>query len=698
MEEVTKKITFNGEELVFKTNKLAPRAGSAIWAQIGETVVLTVVSMSSGQSSLNYFPLGVEYLEKMYAGGKISGSRFLKRDGRPSDDAVLKARQVDHSIRSLFPNGFKREVNVIINVLAYDGVHDPETLAVTSASMALMNSDIPFDGPSASVVVGVKGEELILNPVDTEEMHESLDGEFIVSLREDRVLNIEGWGKSIPEEKMKEVLEFAQEKSRPLIEVQKEFQKEVGKEKIVFEAPEEQVELQKMMADKYATQISEALYHPEDRQSLLEAIQNEYVESLGEDSEVNSGDVMEAIEYVAKKIMRNGILESEKRTSGRKLDEVRDLSIEVGVLPRVHGSSIFSRGKTQCMAITTLASTRLAQSSENYKGEGEKAFMHHYSGPNYSFGQAGRFNYYAGRREIGHGNIGESALKQMLPNNTDFPYTIRVASEILSQMGSSSMAATCAASLSLMDAGVPLKKHVGGISVGLVTADDDLNTYKLLTDMEDVEDFFGDMDFKVTGTTEGVTSIQLDNKLMGVPVSILKEAFDAARKARMFIIEEMTKVISEPRAELSEYAPKVDIIRISPEKIGDLIGPGGKTIKAIMEKAGEGLDIDIQDDGQVNITAISKAQRDIAVNEIEGIVAEPEVGRTYTGTVAKIMDFGFFVDVTKSISGLVHVSEMTDGFVKDPNDLVKTGDVVKVKLKEFKDGKQSYTMKGVAQD
>lgn len=677
--------------MVFKFGKLAPRAESAVLAQLGETVVLTVVSMNNKDTTLDYFPLTVEYVEKYYAGGVISGSRFLKREMRPSDTAVLKGRQIDHSIRSLFPKSFKKDVNVIVTVLSYDGTHDPELLAVNSASMALMLSSIPFNGPSAAVRVGIKGSELMINSGN--DIEEELDGEFMVSVREDRVLNIEGWGKQIPEEMMGQVLDKAVEYCQPILQAQKEFAKEHGKAKIEIAdlpAPEELID---QVKKDHSEQITNALFDKENRNKLMQEVKDK----LAENEELSASDIDTAVEYVARKIMRTNILKEGKRTSGRNIDEIRDLEVEVGVLPRVHGSALFRRGKTQCLSVATLGSTRLVQTLESFEGEEEKPFMHHYNGPSYSLGEAGRFAYYPGRREIGHGHIAENALKAVLPNTEEFPYTIRVVSEILSQQGSSSMAATCGTSLALMQAGVPLKAQVGGISVGLITNDDDINDYKLLTDLEDVEDFYGDMDFKVTGTAQGVTAIQLDNKLMGVPVAILKAAFEKSKEARLKILEVMNAEIAEPNKDLSQYAPRVKVIKINPDKIGELIGPGGKNIKGIYEKCNNMVDIDIKDEGLVYLTSASAEMSKLAEDMINSVVEEPEIGKTYSGVVDKIMPYGAFVDVSAGISGLVHVSEMSDKFVKDPGTIVKEGQSVKVKIIKIENGKVSFTMKGVAQ-
>lgn len=694
--EYKKMLPFNGGELVLSTGRLAPRAESSVLLQIGGTVVLTIVSISKEDTDLDYFPLTIEYLERFYAGGIISGSRFQKREGRPSDDATLVARQVDHSIRSLFPKSFKKDVNVIINVMTYDQEHDPETLAVTSASMALMISSIPFNGPSASVKVGIKDGSFILNP--TSSAQEELDSEFIVSVREDRVLNIEGFGNEVPEEMMGELLDFAVKSCQPLLDFQKQIAKEIGKEKLeVLDLPVPE-ELIVDAKELFSEDIIKGLYDQEKRNVIFAEVAAALQKKHNPDNltdGITKGQALEAVEYVARKLMREGVLTSEKRTSGRKIDEIRELDIEVGVLPRVHGSALFQRGQTQCLSVVTLGNMRLAQLSESFEGEHEKTFIHHYNGPRYSLGEAGRFNYYPGRREVGHGHITENALKAVLPSSEDFAYTIRVVSEILAQRGSSSMAAACGTTLALMDAGVPIRKPVAGISVGLVTDDTDLSKFKLLTDIEDVEDFYGDMDFKVTGTDLGVTAIQLDNKLMGVPVAILKEAFMRAKEARTYLLSEMTKIISAPRGSLSEFAPKVQSVRINPAKIGELIGPGGKVIKGILEAVGEDIDINIQDDGRVDISSVKQELIDMAKEKVLSLMEEPEVGKIYTGVVDKIMEYGAFVDVNSNISGLLHISEMSDQFVKDPRQVVKEGDRVTVKLLKMENGRINFTMKGL---
>ncbi len=689
-----KTIDFNGEKLTFKLGGLAPRADSTVWAQVGETVILAIVTVGKENPNLDYFPLSIEYIEKFYAGGRISGSRFQKRERWPSDDAVLKARQIDHSIRSLFPKGYKNEVSLTLTVLAYDNVHDPETLAVTAGSLALMNSSVPFMGPAASVVIGVKDGEFNINPSNGLDIEE-FDSEFIVSGKsDDRILNIEGFGDEFPEEKMYELLDIALSSIKPLLKVQEEITKELGKVRPEFVDLYPEEEILSEIEKEYGSKLREALSNREKRDELLQKIKDELAKKYAENENWSSSIINDSLEYLAKRYVREDILNSDKRTSGRKLDEIRPLSIEVGVLPRVHGSAIFQRGLTQCLSVVTLGSTRLVQQLESYEGEDAKRWMHHYNGPNYSLGLAGRFNYIPGRREVGHGNIGENALLKMIPSVDKFPYTLRVVSEILSQQGSSSMAATCGTTLALMDAGVPIKAAVGGVSVGLVTDKDEKN-FKFIVDIEDVEDFYGDMDFKVTGTVNGITAIQLDNKLRGIPVEILKKAIEKSKEGRLQILKAMSEVIAHPRENLSEYAPKVEIIKIKQEKIGELIGPGGKVIKGIIDKVGGDVEIDIQDDGTVTITSLDDEQRLKAKTMVEEIVTEPEIGRVYEGKVASVKEYGAFVDVSSNISGLVHKSEMSDKFVSNPQDFVKEGQTVKVKILKLENGRISFTMKGL---
>ncbi len=684
-------VNFLDQELTFEFDHYAYKADAALTLTRGETVVLATVTTGKLPIDANFLPLSVEYIEKHYAGGMISSSRFVKREGRPTESAVLKARQIDHALRSLFPKSWRKPVGVVITVLAYDGVNDPEQLGVIAASTALMMSSIPFAGPSASVKVGLDREGQFVWSPAVKEMEE-LEMDMIVAFVGDRILNIEGWAKEVSEDVMARLMQEAVEKGKVILDFQTMIAGKYGKTKQAHEETSTAEDMVAVVKASYATGIEAALKDRENREDMFNKMKAELAEKLAADNaakaasnggdveKVNTAAIEDAFEYVARRILRDMALANESRTSGRKLDEIRELSIEVGALPRVHGSAVFTRGITQSLSILTLGAAGMAQTLESFQGEEKKRFMHHYSSPNYSYGDAGRFSYYPGRREIGHGNIGENALKHMIPAEGDFPYTIRLSSEIMSSNGSTSMAATCASTLALLDGGVPLKAMVAGVALGLVTDDSNVDSYKILVDMEDVEDFYGDMDFKVTGSENGITAIQMDNKLKGVPVKILIDAFGKSRTARLEILEAMKSVISTPRSEMSPYAPKVEVIRINPEMIGELIGPGGKVIKSILEACEQKVDIDIQDTGDIYITGVDKEMRDLAMNMINEIVVEPEIGAIYTGEVGKIAEYGIFVDVSSRISGLVHISEVADGFVKDASQYYDLGDIVKVKL------------------
>lgn len=676
---------FSGSDLTFELGHYAYKADAALTLQKGETVILATVGVDKKPVDFDFLPLSVEYIEKYFAGGIISSSRFIKRETRPSESAVLKARQIDHAIRSLFPKSWRKPVSVVITVLAYDGVNDPEQLAVIAASTALMLSSVPFYGPSASIKVSMgHDDQFVWAPTVEQEEEGKMD--MIVSVVGDRILNIEGWADEVQDDVLIDMMSQAVDKVQGLLEFQKDLAAKHGRQKQEYAdlpAPEEMIERVKA---EYTEGITSALKNRETRQEEMIRMQAEMAEKIVAEAGEAAGmkpdtdAIAQAFEYVARKIVRAMALDSEERTSGRQLDEIRPLKIEVGVLPRVHGSAVFTRGVTQSLSILTLGSMRMAQTLESFEGEESKRFMHHYTSPNFSYGDAGRYSYYPGRREIGHGNIGENALRKMIPSEEVFPYTIRLSSEIMSSNGSTSMAATCASSLALLDGGVPIKGMVAGVALGLVTDDADVMRYKILTDMEDVEDFYGDMDFKVAGSENGVTAIQLDNKLKGIPVEILTEGFRRSKAARLEILAEMKKIIAEPRAELSDYAPKVDIVKIKQDAIGELIGPGGKMIKSILEACEGKVDIDIQETGDVYVTGVNKELREKALKMIQDVVGEAEIGKTYEGKVGKVAEYGVFVDVTPRISGLVHVSEMSDTFVKEVGSLYKEGDVVRVKV------------------
>jgi polyribonucleotide nucleotidyltransferase len=708
MQVKTHKIDLPDGQITLETGKFAWLADAAVTVTQGGTVLLATVTVGEAAADTDYFPLSVEYVERMYASGHISTSKFLKREGSPSDLAVAKARQVDHSIRPLFPKGFRSEVQVVLTVLAYDGVNDPESLTVLGASAALIISGVPFFGPAASALVGVKANgDLVINPHLNHD--EEMVGEFAISGTNQRALNYEGWGIELTNEQMDKVLDAAMERIDVLNAAQKEFAEGLAKPIMEFAELPVKKEVLDIVESEMVDKIKDAIYmfdrEDNGRQKALAPIKAELEEKLiTEGSDIKPFDIEMAIEYEARKIMREGVLKEEKRLSGRKLDEIRPLASAVDLLPTVHGSALFTRGLTQSLSIVTLASAKMAQVFEDLDGEKEKYFMHHYNMPSFATGDAKKFQYRPGRREIGHGAIGENAIRNMLPSQADFPYTIRVVSEIMTSNGSTSMAATCASSMALMAAGVPLKKQVGGIGVGLVTDDNDESNYKLLLDIEGAEDHYGDMDFKVTGTDAGMTAIQFETKLKGVPVAIIKEAFRLSTQGRMQVLEVMNKAISAPRTQMAPNAPRVDTVTIPQDMIGELIGPGGKNIKALVEAGealapGSQLDIDIDQDGKVLITSANQAQRDFVMKKIGSMSMQPEVGEIYEGVIDKVMPYGAFVDVTPNISGLIHISELADGFVKDASSVVKEGQTVKVKLIKIENGKLSFSIKqAVAKD
>lgn len=687
-----------GKTILFESGELAPRASAAILATCGETVVLATVTVSKEDSDRDYFPLSVEFIEKYYAGGIISSSRFVKRERFPSEEAILNARMIDRSIRPLFPQNFRRDVQVVVTVLSYDEENDPAMLGLNAASAAVMNSEVPFAGPVAGLRIGRKNGEFLVNPSNGDLAESEMD--FIISGTEDAIVMLDAGGNEVAEDIVAEAFDFAMENFKALHKAQHEYREKAGREKLEVTEEEGSDELKNALIDEYDDKIDDIIYElkgniPGERRSVATSeIVTEFAEK--HEGTYSKSDISNTLDKIMKMRMRKGILERDERPSGRKMDEIRQITMKLGLLPRTHGSAFFARGVTQSLSIVTLGSTRLEQTLESYEGEETKRFMHHYNGPSFSLGEAGRYSYYPGRREIGHGALAEKALQPVIPAEDKFPYTIRVVSEILAQQGSSSMAATCGTTLALMDAGVPIKAPVAGIAIGLVTSDD-MKEYKLLTDVQDLEDFYGDMDFKVTGTKNGITAIQMDNKLHGIPVTILKQALEQAKTARTELLDLIHKLIEEPRQKLSEYAPKITTLKINPEKIADLIGPGGKVIKGILEETG--AEIDINDDGSVYIAAVSDDARQKAIEMINAIVEEPEVGKVYEGVVDKVMPYGAFVDVSPAISGLVHISELSDSYVKDPSEVVKEGQNVKVKVIGIdEEGRTNFSMKRINED
>ncbi len=689
MEPISVLTDIGGKKLELTTGIVAEQASGSLLAKIGETAVLATATMSSKpREGIDFFPLLVDYEERMYAAGKISGSRFVKREGRPSDEAVLTSRVVDRSLRPLFPKELRNDVQVVLTVLSVDGENDPDIVSIIAASAALMISEIPFYGPVAPFRISKVGSKFIINSTYKEREESTLD--LVVSLKEDKAVMLEALSKEATEEDVLKALNIALENSKKVFSLQQELAQKIGKKKIeVLKAsPNEKIE--KRINDEFSKKINEAIFGTKSEiKESLNTIKEEIKESFLEEDEQK-----EAIDIFDDKVhqeVRNNILEKEKRPDGRKLDQIRDLTIKVGVLPRTHGSAIFGRGLTKALTVTTLGSTADVQILDTMEEDATKRYMHHYNFPPYSVGEVRPLRS-AGRREIGHGALAEKALISVIPEKEAFPYTIRVVSEILSSNGSTSMASVCGSTLSLMDAGVPIKSPVSGISIGLVTSKDE-KKYKLLTDIMGLEDFSGDMDFKVAGTKNGITAIQMDNKLQGIKLEILKEALGLAKKARLLILEKMLKVISKPRLELSKYAPRIDKLMINPEKIKDVIGPGGKVINKIIEETG--VEIDIEPDGTVMIFSANPEANKKALEKVKDLTREVQVGEIFTGKVTRVLDFGAFVELFPGQEGMVHVSKLGKGFIKDIRKVVKVGDTMKVEVLEIdSEGRVNLIKKG----
>ncbi|MBU3912052.1 MAG: polyribonucleotide nucleotidyltransferase [Candidatus Omnitrophica bacterium] len=666
---------FGNENLVIETGKVARQANGSVYVQYGGTVVLaTAVSSKKLREGIDFFPLSVEYQEKTYAAGRIPGGYF-KREGRPTEKEILTARLVDRPIRPLFPKGFKNEVQIFAIVLSSDGANDSDIPAIIGASAALTISDIPFLGPIGAVRVGLIGEEFSVNPT-FEELEKSSLNLVAVGMK-DRIIMLEAGASEISEEKMLEAIKFAQVHIRRSIEIQEELQKKCGKEKITPDLKGPSEELYKTVKDLTSEGLRKAYSLPskEQREEALDILSRDVIEKLKkEDDTLGDADVKKALEKVEKEQVRNLILEKNTRVDGRKHEDIREITCEVGILPRTHGSGLFTRGQTQSLSTTTLGTSRDEQRLDTLEGEKFKSFMLHYNFPPFSVGEV-RPARGPGRREIGHGALAERALKAVMPSEEKFPYTVRVVSDILESNGSSSMATVCASTLSLMDAGVPIKKPVSGIAMGLVKEGD---RAVILTDIAGVEDHFGDMDFKVTGTDSGITALQMDLKIDGIDLDLIKKITAQAKPARLFILKKIMDVMSAPRESLSEYAPRIVAINIDTGKIRDLIGPGGKIIKKIILDTG--ANIEVEDDGKVSVSSDSSQAIEKALEIIKGITGQLEVGTLFDGTITRLMNFGAFCEILPGKEGLIHVSELSGKFVKNVEDAVKVGDKVKVKL------------------
>ncbi|HEX9436270.1 MAG TPA: polyribonucleotide nucleotidyltransferase [Candidatus Limnocylindria bacterium] len=691
----TSQTTINGKPFVFETGKLAEQAGGAVTVRSGDTVVFAAASVSpTVRPGIDFFPLTVDFEERLYAAGKIPGS-FPRREGRPSEEAILTARLADRPIRPLFPKGFRNDTQIILYALSADQEHDPDVLAVNAASAALAISPAPFAGPIGCVRVGTVNGTLTLNPTIPEMEQSEMD--LVVAGTRDRVMMLEAGANEVPEARMIEAIELAQAGIAASIDAQEELVRQVGKPKIQWIPEKVETEKGLRITEWLSDRVRAKVRHADkaQREAGLDEVRREAVAALvKEDGDLTEADVAMTFDTVLKKEVRRAILEEGIRPDGRGLKDIRTLEIEVGILPRTHGSALFKRGQTQILSITTLGPTADEQIIDTLSPVDSKRYMHHYNFPPFSVGEVRPLRG-AGRREIGHGALAERALLPVIPTKVEFPYTIRVVSETFSSNGSTSMASTCGSTLSLMDAGVPIKAMIGGISVGLVTGEGD--DYRLLTDIQGMEDNYGDMDFKVTGSEKGITGIQLDIKIHGLTKEIVRGAIMQAREARMVILDAMKKVIDRPREDLSRWAPRIETIKIHPDKIRELIGPGGKMIRAIQSESE--TTIEVEDDGTVRVTGAKALGREKAIQMIMGLTKEPEVGEVYDGKVTRIMSIGAFVEYLPGKEGLVRVSELSGDRVNRVEDVVKVGDSVKVKVAEVdRQGRVNLSMRSVGEE
>jgi polyribonucleotide nucleotidyltransferase len=683
--------TLLGDRTLFiETGKLANQAGGAVTLRYGDTVVLVTACVSDNpREGTDFLPLTVDYEERHYAAGKIPGS-FIRRESRPSMDAILADRLCDRSLRPLFPKSFRRDIQVVITVLSTDQENDPDILAITGASAALMISPIPFDGPVAAVRVGCIDGELVLNPTFSQLAESTLD--IVVTSTTNALAMIEADAKEVSNDLILEAIKFGQQANQEIIRLQQQLVKACGKPKIEFNPPEAGPEVEQEVSAALGDRLKEVAFkQKEERVEAFAAIKEELNQKL--EGKFEPQQVSSALDSLLKQAVRAQILDHGTRVAGRGLTEVRPITCEVGLLPRTHGSGLFTRGGTQILTITTLGPGRKEQLIDTISPEETKRFLHHYNFPPFSVGETRRI-VGPGRREIGHGALAERALTPVMPSEEDFPYTIRLVSEALSSNGSTSMGSICASSLSLMDAGVPIKKPVAGVAMGVIAEND---KYVLLTDIEGLEDAYGNMDFKVAGTADGITALQMDIKLKGIPYEVIEQALEQSREARLFILDKMNQTISASRPELNKYAPRMYKISIDPEKIGTIIGPGGKTIRSIQEETKTTIDVD--NDGTVIIGAVDEESARKAVKRIEDLTKDVEVGTIYTGKVTRIISIGAFVEILPGKEGMVHISELADYRVPSVEDEVKVGDEIMVKVTEIdRMGRVNLSRRAVFQD
>ena len=692
-----------GRKLVIETGKMAGLANGSVLVRYGDTCVLVNVTASKEpREGIDFFPLSVDFEEKLYSVGKIPGG-FLKREGKPTDKAILTSRAIDRPLRPLFPKDFRNDVVVVATVLCVEQDNSPEVAAMIGAATALAISDIPFNGPTAAVNVGLVDGKIVINP--TVEQREKSDLTLTVAATEKKITMIEAGANEVPDDIMLEAIKTAHKEIKEICKFITKIQKEIGKPKFEYKSFEVDHDIYEFIETNFKDEMKEKVQEADKEtrdnniDELTNKIEETYKEKFGEEAfEEHKSDIGESIYKLEKKCVREMIFNEHKRVDGRKLDEIRPLSCEVGVLPRTHGSALFTRGQTQVLSVATLGMMSEEQTLDGIDlAEESKRYMHHYNFPSYSVGEA-RPSRGPGRREIGHGALAEKALVPVLPSEEEFPYAIRVVSEVLSSNGSTSQASICGSTLSLMDAGVPIKRPVAGISTGLVTNPDNDEDYVMLVDIQGLEDFFGDMDFKVGGTEKGITAIQVDIKCDGLTYEIIAEAFEKTRKARAHILEDvMLPVISKPREEVSKYAPRIVTTTINPEKIKDVIGKGGETINKIISATG--VKIDIEDNGQVFIYSQDNEKAEEALEMVEDIVREVEVGGIYLGTVERIMNFGAFVDLGfGGKEGLLHISKISKERIKNIEDVLHVGDKVTVKVTDIDDqGRINLTMRDLAE-
>jgi polyribonucleotide nucleotidyltransferase len=688
----TVEVESNGLRMTLETGKVAKQADGAVVVRLGGSMVLaTCVAAKSAKESQDFFPLTVEYRERAYAGGRIPGGYF-KREGAPVKKETLTSRLIDRPIRPLFPDGFRNEVQVICLTISGDQENDPDILAMNGASAALCLSGIPFDGPVGAVRVGLVEGKLIANPTAAQKKASSL--ELVIAATEDAVLMVEAGASEISEEVMLEAIAFGHAECKKLARAQRDLVQRAGKPRWTVEASARDGELkarvQSLAGSKLATAL--ATHEKQSRAEAVARVFDEVVQSLGVD-ETKKGAVREAFEAVEKAEVRRLIVERNLRVDGRKANEIRPISIDMAYLPRAHGSSVFTRGETQALVSATLGTKSDEQKIESIEGDFYRNFMLHYNFPSFSVGEVRRFGS-PSRRDIGHGALAERAVEAVLPPKEEFPYTIRIVSDILESNGSSSMASVCGASLALMDAGVPLKSHVAGVAMGLVKDGDKVG---ILTDINGAEDHYGDMDFKVAGTEKGVTALQMDIKIAGVSIDIMRAALQQAREARLIVLAKMREAIEKPRAELSPFAPRFVTIKIRPEKIREIIGPGGKVIRGIQEQTG--TKIDVEDDGRVTVFSPDSASVQKALGIIQDICREVELDRIYLGKVKKIVEFGAFVEVIPNTEGLLHISQIAESRIRAVQDVLSEGDEVLVKVIEIDgNGKMRLSRKMALRD